>query len=528
VALGSRSVAPSLGLQLLGVILLSLPGLGAPALAAADAGADIVLRISGSSAQENLLEGLLRLRPGSVDAPALCAEGSLEVFSGAAGGTKQRVYRCRTTGAVQGVPAGRILAVFKSSGGSGEGVSPLMAERPMPFLPLQGIGKRCTGSSRELPTGDLAAFTQHKVCEAEPDLAVPDAGISDLEPSLLADGTGELVAHPLSQLVWGLPVSRNFRNALQALQGLVPASVPHDDPQRETLAAMPGLSSAQVRSIFAGAVTHWSMFYDEDGVAISRSPRLPDPPEQRELSGTSPGAYRPDANVGDAIYVCRRIESSGTQIAHATHYLRQRCTADAPLFVAPDDGSSPETGGSPGALVGVAAPQGRIFAGRGSGDVRRCLDLHDDHNRWAVGMLSTENIGNYLGSEYRHIRIDGYAPTLLNAHRGLWRHVSTASMQWRRDRETQWPVAERSVLNYLARYMGQPAVLRSLNRVFRHAWGDGGYLAPPRDAQAAAGAQVTAEALRRYPVAGVSYERMGEPRNCLAPLISGRSSIDLR
>ncbi|MHA7817975.1 MAG: hypothetical protein ACX93N_15990 [Pseudohaliea sp.] len=488
---------------------------------------DLRLYIAGSSAQDRLIEGLLRLRDDLPDTPALCAAGTLDVYQGRAGGSRQRVFLCRTTDAIPGIAAGLRLALFKSSGGSGDGVVPLLAETPTPFLRQRELAQGCAGRNRVLPSGALSAYTVHVDCETTITRVIPDAGISDLEPVMFAADTGALETHPLTQLVWGLPVSRNFRNALQALQGLVSAEVPHDDPARESLAAMPTLNSAQLASIFAGVVESWSAFYDQAGDPITASAQLPPPPplSRRDLSGTSPGAYRPAPSSGDRIYLCRRIESSGTQLAFALHYLRRGCTAPSPAFAAPDDGSNGIAGGEVSALLDRALPAGRVNAGRGSADVRACLDYHDDHNRWAIGMLSTENIGDYLGAEYRHVRVDGYAPTLLNAHRGYWRHVSTGSIQWLREREADFAEEERKILNYLAAYLGQPAVLSSLNRAFRHSWGQGGYLGGVNAGNRPVEAPITAATLEERPLAGVSYEHFGEPRSCLPPLLSGPSAI---
>ncbi|WP_350036474.1 hypothetical protein [Pseudohaliea sp.] len=489
---------------------------------------DLRLYIAGSSAQDRLIEGLMRLRDDLEDIPALCAAGTLDIYQGSAGGARQRVFLCRTANAIAGVPAGKRLALFKASGGSGDGVAPLLDHQPVPFLQQEALSDGCEGSNRVLPTGNLSAYTKHVGCQTALDLVVPDAGISDLEPAMFASNTETLEAHPVTQLVWGLPVSRNFRNALQALQGLVPAEVPHDDPARETADAMPMLSSAQLRSIFAGAVDRWSVFYDRDGTPITVSGLLPEPPAtRRDLSGTRPGAYRPDPAHGDRVYLCRRIDSSGTQLAYAMHYLRQGCTELAAAFVAPNDGSDETAGGDTGALVDREAPTGAVHAGRGSSNVRRCLDYHDDHNRWAIGMLSTENVGNYLDEEYRHIRIDGYAPTLLNAHRGLWRHLSTASIQWRADRDAREGDARPAILAYLAAYLGQPAVLSNLNRAFRHPWGQGGYLGAVDATDDEVDAPVTGRYLEEHPVSGVSYTHAGAPHSCLPPMLSGPSSVNL-
>lgn len=485
------------------------------------------LFIAGSSAQDKLLQGLLRLKSGTPDAPNICRDGSLQAYVGSVDGVRQRLYACVSSGAAAGVPAGREIRVLKSSGGSGDGVVPLVqgSERRF-FDPASVSRERCAQASRRLPEADLAAFIEYRGCDFAVLRRVPDAGISDLEPAQFSDDVSALVSRPLAQLVWALPVSRNLRNALQALQGLVPAEVAHDDARRETLAAMPGLTGVQLSSILVGTLQRWSQLYDQLGVPITRSAALAmEPPAKERRSGSRPGAFRPDAAVGDSVYLCRRVARSGTQAAFDLHYLGAGCVVGAPPMLAPSDGSSAVSGGDPRQLLDRERPAGRVFAGRGSADVRACLDIHDARNRWAVGMLSSENIGNNLAREFRHIRVDGVAPTLLNAHRGTWRHVSRTSMQWRRDRDREFARSEAGrVLRFIAGHIGQPGVLRSLNRNFRHSWGVGGYLG--RSGRMPAGLiPVSAEGLQRYPLLGTAAVRGGRPDACQRPLIAGDSAV---
>jgi len=493
-------------------------------------GDPVRLYLSGSSAQDKLLQGLMRLKPDRPDAPYLCREGSLRVYTGSIDGVRQRLFSCESSGAAAGIAVGRRIEVLKSSGGSGDGIRPLVEGRSLAFLDPETLDPdSCQRSSRTLPESDLAAFTEYRDCDFRTLRRVPDAGISDLEPALFAPDASSLHILPMAQLVWGLPVTRNFRNALQALQGLVPADVAHDDARREALEIMPSLTAVQVGSIFAGTLRSWSQLYDDSGEAITRSALLAaSAPADPRMSGTSPGAYRPAAEAGEHVYVCRRVASSGTQVAFSLRYLGSGCIAGAPSMLPPDDGSNADNGGNARNLLDRARPAGRVFAGRGSADVRACLDMHDAHNRWAIGMLSTENVGNNIGREYRHIRVDGVAPTLLNAHRGTWRHVSTASMQWRTPEagESGGSGASVRVREFIARNIGLPGVLRSLNRRFLHSWGQGGYLGGGA-AAALLPAQlpVTRETLRRLPLAGVGASLGERPDSCQVPLLLGPASI---
>ena len=489
---------------------------------------EIELYISGSTAQDELLENLMRLKSGIPGTPNICQDGSLDIYRGQINGIRKRMFYCLTTDSIPGVEAGRRLAVHKSSGGSGEGVTPVAGGEPVTFIDLDDLPQveSCRAPARVLHTGDLSAYSNRRACDGGGKRAVPIAGISDIEPELVGEVSAPLTSRSQAQLVWGLPVSKNFRNALQAVQGLVPASVPHDHPSRETMSSMPTLSRLQVASIYAGTLSSWEQLYDATGKPLHRSSRLAAAgPDNPDLAGTAPGAYRPDPDTGHAIYVCRRIAGSGTQASYEIHYLRQRCLADAPTFVAPDDGSDLARGGDVEKLVRRAQPAGRVFAGVGTSDVRACLDAHDEFNRWAIGIFSTENIGNNASREFRHIKVDGYAPTLLNAHHGRWVHVSEPSIQWPSSYDD---VLERTdegrVLRFIARNIGLPGVVRSLNTSFVHSWGAGGYLALPGKGVQPLEPPVTEDTLQEDPVASLTKSVDGRPRNCNIPLIKTSSS----
>lgn len=482
----------------------------------------IELFISGSTAQDESLENLMRLASGIPGVPNLCEPGTLDVFRGDVRGTPNRVYYCRTSVLVRGLPAGLRLAVYKSSGGSGEGVTPVSAGKPLPFIDLARLSQApgCALGQPVRPTADFALYRNHTGCNGEGRAVVPRAGLSDVNPELVGGVTAPLTVRAQNQIVWGLPVSKNFRNALQTIQGLVPATVPHDDPSRDTEAAMPTLARAQVAAIFVAALRSWNEFYDSKGTPLPQSSLLAlYPPRDPDAAGASPGAYRPDGKTGSTIYICRRIAASGTQAAYEVHYLRARCEANAPAFIRPDDGSNLVSGGDVNRLVRIAQPAGRVFAGLGTGDVRQCLDAHSQFNRWAIGIFSTESVGNNGNRKFRFIKVDGAAPTPLNAYLGRWPHVTEQSMQWRRSFDPELDrTNEGRVLRFVASNLGAPRVLAALNSGFVHPWGQGGYLAPATSGFPPPSPPVTAEALRLNPVGSVtrSLERLND---CGEPLV---------
>jgi hypothetical protein len=510
------------------LVLWIVVSLGAQSLAVAlppTPGPQVELHIAGSSAQDEALESLIRLSASTPGVPNICEVGTLDIYRGSIQATANRVFYCRTSRHAPGVPAGVRLAIYKSSGGSGDGVTPVSAATPVRFIDLNKLPQAddCVKGRAALATSDLMAYQDHTGCDSEGKLSVPRAGLSDVNPELVGGVSAPLTVRAQNQIVWGLPVSKNFRNALQTMQGLVRSTVPHDDPSRDTEEAMPTLARAQVAAIFSGAIKSWDDFYDSQGAPLSKSNLLaPGPPRDPDASGASPGAYRPSAST---IYVCRRIASSGTQASYEIHYLRARCEADAPQFVLPNDGSDLKNGGNPSRLVRVPRPAGNVFAGLGTADVRECLDAHSQYNRWALGILSTESVGNNGNRKFRFVKVDGAAPTLLNAHLGRWPHVTEQSIQWRRSFDPSLTTTpEGKVLDYIATNLGLPRVLAALDSGFMHPWGQGGYLAPATSGFASPTPPVTAESLSLNPVGALTHS-LGRLNDCGEPLLIRHSQL---
>jgi len=486
---------------------------------------EVELFLSGSTAQDEVLENLMRLAPGIAGAPNLCEPQTLDIYRGTVDGVAKRVFYCRTSKSAPPVPAGLRLAIHKSSGGSGEGVTPVSAATPIAFIDLSKLNgvPGCLTAKPIRAAGDFVAYGNHTGCDGARRLAVPRAGLADVNPELVGGVTDPLTVRAQTQIVWGLAVTKNLRNALQAIQGLVRNSIPHDDPTRDTEEVMPTLARTQVAGILAGTISSWDQFFDSHGSPITRSALLaPGPALDPDAAGASPGGYFPSKSNGSLVYVCRRISSSGTQAAYETHYLRTRCESNVPQFVVPNDGSDLFSGGDPNKLVRVPAPRGRVFAGVATGDVRACLDAHQHFNRWAVGLLSTENIGNNGDRQFRYVKVDGAAPTLINAAFGRWSHVTEQSMQWRRTFDPSLKTTnEGRVLGFVADHMGLPRVIAALNTGFVHPWGQGGYLTPPSSGFQPPKPPVTAESLVATPVSSLSLSSIGHLNNCSEPVIVG-------
>jgi hypothetical protein len=69
------------------------------------------------------------------------------------------VYYCRTSAHAPPVPAGLRVAIHKSSGSSGEGVTPVSAATPLSYIDLAKLNAApgCRDAKRVRATGDFAA-----------------------------------------------------------------------------------------------------------------------------------------------------------------------------------------------------------------------------------------------------------------------------------------------------------------------------------------------------------------------------------
>jgi hypothetical protein len=492
--------------------LLSLPSLcGALPLTdyRAREGDTLDLFVAGSSAQDNSLQRLFRL---------LCAPDSLDVYR--AGGGDVRLFFCRTrtgAGAVPGIAADQKVAFHKSSvSGSGSGVGPLIQRTPVEFLNVAEIrahfDERCAPERRTAHPADgaLTAYTEYECANPVPDREVPDAGISDVEPRfflnayhLAADAIGVLSVHNANAFIFGIPVNLRLRNALQAARFAAddpchPAnphyleSVPGGQgarvPRGESEQCMPSLSRAQLAGIFSGRLTAWSQIVNPQGIALAAKGA------RNGQVAAPPGVQAPS---DDRVYVCRRVDTSGTQAAYEMFFLNGRCAEGVRPFVA--SGTN-------------------VFLGSVSGDVKSCLTQLDQRNVWAVGILSTDSVESLKSDRWRFIKMDGVAPTLLNTFNGRWPFFVEQSYQWRGEHSEQ-PLQgpKLALMAKIGMQLGEPATIRDLDRGFRHAWGSAGVVAlsdsgstpPPRPGQ---GRPVDAAALDESPIIAVRHDS----NNCSA------------
>lgn len=359
----------------------------------------------------------------------------------------------------------------------------------------------------------------------------PDIGTSDIEPDKFAsvflenvsssdfnlNGTrgevgdtltsyevGTLTKEGMAQLIFNTPVNLLMYQDLQRAQFPVGHPLYNDCNPGSTAGyntvvtvapplantnitgntekCMPSLTASEIRAIMgtSGAIRKATDFQAEytsaTGILTYGTG------EYTPLSATTIYDVADVAATDDTIMVCRRVEGSGTQAQFNAMLLGYPCDPNAA------DGS-----------VDTLRPEGEnlittpfVVENESSGDVEKCLNDYNDgtntntnatnkntalRKRWAIGVQSLEKntpsaVGVY-GSRYRFIKIDGFAPTLVNAHAGDYFDVGQQSLQYRTG---ALPVVVDAFAT-LKSFIQDPLKLPALNKV--HAFGHSGWLASP-------------------------------------------------
>lgn len=414
----------------------------------------------------------------------------------------------------------KILWSKRDEGGSGTGVGPLATSKPIGFMkPSTGAGTNCPAVSgtKSFPgvTANLwhcTAFNVPAVInEADPTadgvIRVPDIGTSDIEPDkfttaftynvpatdfdldgvrsptdtddiLAAHDANSLVKEGVAQLVFNTPVNLLMYQDLQRAQfpsghplysdcnpaGATYGSITSSSANANSEKCMPSLSSSVIRSIFAknGAIR---------GAKDLRAETAYGSGTFVELDAVAGGA------TDNNIQICRRVNGSGTQAQFNAMHLGYPCDATSDKSI---DTLVPE---------GESLLTSFVSEGESSGDVEKCSnDFNNGTNisgknsalrkRWAIGIQSLEknapsSTTGLYSNPYRHIKIDGFAPTLVNAHAGQYYNYGTQSLQYK----SGAPTITVDAFNALKPYIQDPLKLPSLNKT--HAFGKSGWLATP-------------------------------------------------
>lgn len=419
------------------------------------------IRVSGASAQDNGVLGsaLSLCQAGTVHRYAIANNFVFYCTPDAGAGPGQIAIPSRP--ASSGGPITK-LAIYKYSvGGSAFGVNPVASNsasdgsllsasgNQLPFLDLSKIASACTGTnavSSVLTFGPGTVGSYNNVVCGNASSALTTAattyiGLSDVEPAFFSNNTGNLTATSATALIFAPAVSKNVYDRLQVLQGL---ATPACGTTLDSEGCMPSLTSAQLVSLYTQPGQAWSSF----GVT---------------------------GLANDAVYIARRVDSSGTQktfelIAGAPNgQIGQKdCNVGTDAFAVPDSGNV-TTGDAAAACTtgitinGTPNTVPTVFAGSGGGDVRTCMINHNANGRSAIGMLTTEDRAGT--ANWRFVKVDGFAPTQAQTAAGRYRFYTEASINTR----TSGAFATNSAQGYSAfvsRFItdfGNPTIINQIN-----------------------------------------------------------------
>ncbi len=476
------------------------------------------LYISGATATDNALATLF-LRSGTVSAPAFCKANTIDVYINNTdlASAKQRSILCTLNTAVGSLAANTNVAVSKeSNGGSDQGTVTIANADTRTYVNLTNDTSPSCGTAVPVAANTLPSFPGHQAFTLHPSCAGtatvhPDVGIADVNPALFTAGVspvtpaqiGRLTSDALYQPVFAVGVSTNLYRALQRAQGKTVGS--------DTAANVPSLSYHQMASIYTGAIADWSQVLSSTGTPINST------------------TYTNGVSVSGTVYVCRRGDESGTQASHASHFLRERCESGVLGFASATNSSCQQSGCQWNASFAGDA----VFAGSGAGEVRKCLDAHNDLDQFAVGVLSNESVYDGPGSlggsanaaagtqQFRYVALDGHVPNLESVANGQYNFVEENVLNRRNVVFNGQPVIsgpQVALADYVKNSFANPDVIATLIVPQTHGLTGGlagalsGTPNPP---------PVSAATLQTNPVSALTKSALGVVNDCAPAILPG-------
>jgi len=392
------------------------------------AGATACIYMSGSSAVDNVVANTIARGVAAGGAGNNTCDQWLDGKLGSTTQTTELIYCSLNAGTFfsTNLGAGKTsIAVWKfSAGGSANGVTPVYTSTPLNF---QLTYTSCAAPVAKCGTVLNEAFTSH-TCAPSGAVTptVPYIGVSDEEPRVFGFGTSAPAGFrfdAFNQVVFGIAASKYARDSLQKAQlcapgtvGNLPATCAVGDDTDE---CQPSISHAAVSGIMQGKITRWDSMSNACGAAFSQ---------------TIPAAGGA-ANPSQTIFFARRSNGSGTQRISNINFTSQgECTnvlnfAPTPLAGTPSATPASCSGAAPNPVSPTGA--GRIFQMNSSEDLVECTDDFNTLNFGSIAILSTEYqpaVGG-LPSGFRFLKLDGNAPSLVNAAKGRYIYVSEPTMQ---------------------------------------------------------------------------------------------------
>lgn len=435
----------------------------------ADTTNQVTIRMSGATAQD---AGILLLLRNSVVGQQFCKPNTLDVYQTAS--KNNTLYFC-TGGDASGALNKRIAIFKESDGGSGVGVAPLVRAGPTlnvsdgttvtrDWLRPADPTVSASAGTAVSASGPFSGYTAHL---GLPDTAVttngiPDVGISDVEPAqftniytpaLTTTELGSLQINGITGVIFGVPVTKNVYQRLQALQfptssDCHPSNANYGDFNSLTSVAsseacMPSLSRDLVAGLYTGRQVDWAQIKSTQNANES-------------VANVAPFGAMTDSKI----YIQRRVATSGTQRSFEIFFAGVRCTTGAPAFLSKTNARVTENSGTSNVIAGLNAD---FNAGKGS-----------------IGTLTTEKPPT-ASDGWRLIKLNGAAPSVLNVVKGSYEFFFESTIQWRKANVLSGTVtlptittAKRAVAQAIVTQLGKPAVVATLNAGFNHVFGRAG------------------------------------------------------
>jgi len=356
---------------------------------AGELGAANEIFVGGATAPQNFMREDLLLRVcGNATTPKVFVDKVTVLPSTTPGGNilnagDHAVVHCTADSTMPGALQNADIAVYKYNGGSATGVAPVVdpaASDPGVKTYLDASLATCVaetggiGGANSWPIGSTSDTYELYVCDSSHiKTQAPDAGISDVEPTLFAgtlaldfgtepfgvaqrptsafEDQGNLVIKPGPGLIFGTAVTLPMYDELlkdQQAAGMLPDCPANPTrAQKDSIACMPSLPSAAIRSVFTGQVTSWA--------------QLAPYGQAMDTSTTS---------EGNNVHICKRTNGSGTHAQFSVNFMKTNCSATNNFsMLEQNDGISY----APAGFVGV-------YANSGSSDMDDCLRALGDGN----------------------------------------------------------------------------------------------------------------------------------------------------
>lgn len=323
-----------------------------------------------------------------------------------ADGQSQTRYVCTASASNSwGVTSGTVFNIFLNTQGSAYGVFPVAANSAISFIDPTTCNGAPTGSGTATTCTGVVAHT-------------PDAGVSDLEPSMFNDSSNHPVA-AVSGAAPGTTFPKLFGTAptisassfdSSKVAAMQTFGLAVNNALLADLQADQGLTSAQIPTISSSAFASiYSPFYEQSGL------------------GWTPLFTGVAGHPNNQVNICSRLPGSGTRASAQAFFLQAPFSTFSQGFNAPSTANANDSAtlsDSVGQNVSGAYAIGEYD---NSGAVVGCV-TGTTAGGYAIGLLSTDRAsGGATG--FTFVNLDGSVPDAIHARTGRYQWTYEAFYQ---------------------------------------------------------------------------------------------------